>query len=70
MKAGNYRAITEVTIELCRSNGTGNPSVVEYATYQPGEEFEIPTMVNRYYHRVQIDIYHETSPGQCERVRK
>lgn len=70
MKAGRYRAITAITIELCRTNSTGNASVLAYVTYEPGEEFKIPTMVDRYYYRVQEDFFHDTPPGRCERIGK
>lgn len=53
IRPGKYRAVTETTVEHCRSNGGFNaPSVAEYVTYEAGEVFEIPRSVNGFYYRV------------------
>jgi hypothetical protein len=69
LRPGRYRAVTALAVEQCRSNGERTaPAVLEYTSYQPGDEFEIPATVNQFYYRVMQDPFREEPAGRWERV--
>jgi hypothetical protein len=69
LRPGRYRAVDALAVERCRRNGEGkDPAVIDYVSYQPGDEFEIPQGVNGFYHRVMQDPFREERAGRWERL--
>jgi hypothetical protein len=68
LQPGRYRAVDALAVERCRRNGDQPPAVIDYVSYQPGEEFTIPRGVNGFYHRVMQDPFREERAGRWERI--
>lgn len=68
IRPGKYRAVTRTTIEHCHGGGYIDARVVEYATYEPGEEFEVPASVNHFFYRVMWDREDNVPMGRFERA--
>lgn len=68
IRPGTYRAVTRTTIEHCQGGGSTDPRVVEYVTYEPGEEFEIPASVNQFFYRVMWNREDHVPMGRFERA--
>jgi hypothetical protein len=66
---GTYRTTETTTIELCQRNGEREPRIVEYTTYEPGEEFTIPRSVNQHFYRLMFDREERKPMGRYERVQ-
>jgi hypothetical protein len=70
LRPGRYKAVTALAVEKCLgTGGFNNPAVLEYTSYQAGEEFEIPRGVNGFFHRVMEDPFREEKPGRWEKIR-
>lgn len=65
---GTYRAVERTTVELCQRNGENAPRVVEYTTYEPGDEFVIPRGINGFFRRVMYDREEQKPMGRYERT--
>jgi hypothetical protein len=69
LRPGRYRAVTALGVERCHRNSERTaPAVIDYVSYEPWEEFEIPTTINEFYYRVMLDPFREETPGQWERI--
>jgi hypothetical protein len=69
LQPGRYRAVTALAVERCLSHGgLKDPAVLEYTSYEPGDEFTIPETVNNFYHRVMQDPFLEEPAGRWERI--
>jgi hypothetical protein len=69
LRPGRYKAVTPLAVERCLSNGERTaPAVLEYTSYEAGEEFEIPQGVNGFFHRVMEDPFREDPAGRWERI--